>query len=155
MKLSKRERQKLKETSQDIPQVEHSPTLTPSTSNSSEKRKFHKKHIILGLLGIFIIGIAAYSVSVYSRAGYYDEFAKCLTGEGVEVYGALNWCKYTQGQKAMFGKSFNFLNYKEFTEFPEEQFGKIKKTPTWIINGKVYENVLSFDRLTELTGCKI
>ena len=55
----------------------------------------------------------------------------------------------------MFGKSFKHLDYIDYSEFPEGELGKIKKTPTWIINGKAYENVLSFDRLSQLSGCKI
>ena len=66
------------------------------------------------------------------------------------MYGALGWCKYTQAQKAMFGKSFDYVNYHEFTEL-----NGIKKTPTWVIGGKWYENTQSFERLSELTGCKI
>ena len=66
------------------------------------------------------------------------------------MYGAMEWCKYTQGQRAMFGKSFKYINYHEFTELPG-----ISKTPTWVINGKWYENAQSFDKLSGLTGCKI
>ena len=50
----------------------------------------------------------------------------------------------------MFGKSFDYVNYHEFTELQG-----IKKTPTWVINGKWYENTQSFERLSELTGCEI
>ena len=66
------------------------------------------------------------------------------------MYGAMDWCKYTQAQKAMFGKSFKFINYHEFNELQG-----IKKTPTWVINGAWHENVQPFDKLSALTGCKV
>jgi hypothetical protein len=66
------------------------------------------------------------------------------------MYGAMDWCKYTQGQKAMFGKSFKYIYYHEFNELPG-----IKKTPTWVINGAWHENAQSFEKLEALTGCKL
>ena len=81
---------------------------------------------------------------------YFDNFAKCISDKGAVMYGAMEWCKYTQGQRAMFGKSFKYVNYHEFTELPG-----IMKTPTWVIDGKWYENAQSFDKLSGLTGCKI
>ena len=64
------------------------------------------------------------------------------------IYGA-DFCKYTAEQKAMFGKSEKHLNYKDYTERQD-----IKITPTWIVNGQKYERVQSFEKLSELTGCK-
>ena len=148
MKLSRRDEERLKESSGNNEQSQAA--ASPSISFSSEKPKSHKKHIILGLIAIFVIGISYYSYSAYSKPGYYDDFAKCLTEKGAVMYGALGWCKYTQAQKAMFGKSFDYVNYHEFTELQG-----IKKTPTWVIGGKWYENTQSFERLSELTGCKI
>lgn len=148
MKLSRRDEERLRESSDSNNQT---PSSSPPTASfSSGKPKIHKKHIILGIIAIFAIGISYYSYSAYSRPGYYDDFAKCLTENGAVMYGAMGWCKYTQGQKAMFGKSFDYVNYHEFTEL-----SGIKKTPTWVINGKWYENTQSFERLSELTGCKI
>ena len=66
------------------------------------------------------------------------------------MYGAMDWCKFTQAQKGMFGKSFKYINYHEFQELPG-----IKKTPTWVIKGVWHENVQSFDKLAALTGCKL
>ena len=66
------------------------------------------------------------------------------------MYGAMDWCKFTQGQKAMFGRSFKHINYHEFDELPG-----IKTTPTWVINGEWHENVQTFDKLAALTGCRV
>ena len=95
---------------------------------------------------LLLIGNSVYSY--YFTPGKYDGFAKCLTDKGAIMYGAILTCKYTQGQAAMFGKSFKYVNYKEATELPG-----IRTTPTWIINGKRYEKVQSFDYLASLTGC--
>lgn len=143
MKLSRREQDQIKEG--DAPQLNSS---MPHSTSASGSQKIHKKHVILGVAGILIIGIIVYSISVYSSPGLYDDFAKCLSEKGAVMYGAMGWCKYTQAQKAMFGRSFKYINYHEFTELPG-----IKKTPTWVISGKWHENTQSFDKLAELTGC--
>ena len=83
------------------------------------------------------------------KPGYYDNFAKCLSEKGAVMYGA-DFCQYSHAQKGMFGKSFKFINYKDFSKNPN-----VKTTPTWVINGRLIERVQSFDRLAELTGCSI
>ena len=50
----------------------------------------------------------------------------------------------------MFGNSMNYINYRDFGED-----SNIKVTPTWLINGKYYENAQSLDRLSQITGCPI
>ena len=65
------------------------------------------------------------------------------------MYGA-PWCKYTAGQKAMFGNSMKLIDYQDFTED-----SNVKITPTWLINGAYYQNVQTFDRLSALTGCSL
>lgn len=114
-----------------------------------------KKWVFIGIAFVAIILIGIFSISNSNKPGPLDDFAKCLSEKDVVMYGALSWCQYTQAQKAMFGSSFKYLNYVEYTDFPEEEFGKIRKTPTWIIHGETYENVLSFDRLAQLSGCKL
>lgn len=117
---------------------------------SQPANKISRWKIYLGIIGILIIAIAAFSVYSAAKPGSYDSFAKCLSEKGAVMYGAMDWCKYTQGQRAMFGKSFKYINYHEFTELQG-----IKLTPTWVINGKWHENTQSFAKLSELTGCKI
>ena len=65
------------------------------------------------------------------------------------MYGA-SLCKYTAGQKAMFGNSMRLIDYRDFTEDPN-----VEITPTWLINGAYYQNVQTFDRLSALTGCSL
>ena len=114
------------------------------------KSKKTKYYAIAAVISVIILAIAAYSVYSFTKSGPYDSFAKCLSEKGAVMYGAMDWCKYTQAQKAMFGKSFKYVNYHEHTELPG-----IKKTPTWVINGAWQENVQSFDKLAALTGCKL
>lgn len=109
-----------------------------------------KYYVIAALIGIVILAAAAYSVYSINKPGQYDNFAKCLSKNGAVMYGAMGWCKYTQAQKAMFGKSFKYISYHEYGDLPG-----IKKTPTWVVNGAWQENVQPFDRLAALTGCKL
>ena len=97
-------------------------------------------------LAVFL-AFTFFVVKKVSAPGPYDDFAKCLKENGAVMYGA-DWCKFTQEQKGMFGPSFKYLDYHDFSERPD-----IKVTPTWIIEGKFYEKVQSFEKLSELTGC--
>ena len=152
MDLTKREKRKLRV--EKLRQESHE--SQKEHEQRQEQKQFqpaHKKSkwkIYLGVIGIIIVAIAAYSVYSTTRPGPYDNFAKCLTEKGAVMYGAIEWCKYTQAQKGMFGNSFKYLNYQDFTKLPG-----IKKTPTWVINRAWHENVQSFDKLAALTGCKI
>ena len=155
MELTKREKRKLrleklrqeshesqKEYEQRIEQQKH--------LHEQSKSSKSKYYAIAAVAGVVILAIAAYSVYSANKPGQYDDFAKCLSEKGAVMYGAIEWCKYTQAQKGMFGNSFKYLNYQDFTKL-----SGIKKTPTWVINGKWYENVQSFDKLAALTGCKL
>ena len=113
-----------------------------------------KKILLFSGTALAVVLIAGYAVYAAASPGRFDSFAECLKEKGAVMYGAMSWCQYTQAQRAMFGKSFKYVSYKEYTEFPQA-FGKIRKTPTWIIDGKVYEGVQSFDRLSAAAGCAI
>ena len=156
MELSKREKrklrlEKLRQESHEA-QKEHEQRLEHQKTfhEHKEKSKKTKYYILAGVAAVLILSAAAYSAYSINKPGPYDSFAKCLAEKGSVMYGAMDWCKYTQAQKAMFGKSFKYINYHEFNELPG-----IKKTPTWVINGEWYENVQPFDKLSALTGCKI
>ena len=156
MNLTKREKRKLR--------LEKLRQQSQEAQNEYEQRAEHlnqihrqqtksiksKYYIIAAVIGVIILATAVYSIYSINKPGPYDDFAKCLSDKGAVMYGAMSWCHFTQGQRAMFGKSFKYINYHEFTELPG-----IKKTPTWVINGAWYENVQSFDKLAGLTGCKI
>ena len=105
-----------------------------------------------------IAAIALFSYTFYARSqktGDYDEFAKCLTGKAIVVYGN-DFCQYTAKQLNWFGKSEKLLNYVKCIDNKELCDSKgVKITPTWEINGKIYEGVQSFEKLSELSGCSL
>jgi hypothetical protein len=117
-------------------------------TRNKRKRKFI--FIGLGVLLVLVFGSGVWAYSHFLTPGPYDHFAKCLTGKGAVMYGAIEWCKYTQGQANMFGKSFKYVNYKD-----EVELEGIRTRPTWVINGKWYEKVQSFESLAAATGCTI
>ncbi len=156
MELSKREKRKFRleklrqESGEAQKEYEQRLGHQEAFQQTQEKSRKSKYYIIGAVIIVFIFSIAAYSVFSINKAGRYDNFAKCLAEKGAVMYGAMDWCKYTQGQKAMFGNSFKYINYHEFQDLPG-----IKKTPTWVIKGQWYENTQSFEKLSELTGCRI
>jgi len=81
-----------------------------------------------------------------------------LTQSGAKMYGAY-WCPHCQQQKAYFGQSANHLPYVECS--PSGQSGPsaevcrtegIKSYPTWVINGKHIEEVMTLKQLADATG---
>jgi uncharacterized membrane protein len=87
--------------------------------------------------------------------------ASYLTEQGVKMYGA-SWCPHCQEQKEYFGLSASRLPYVECSPEgqgrPQAQICKdmsIVTYPTWIIDGKRYEEVMTLQRLSELTGFKL
>ena len=155
MELTKREKrklrlEKLRHQSQEV-QKEHEQRLEQQNQiHQQTKGSKSKYYAIAAVIGIIILATVGYSIYSTNKPGQYDNFAKCLSEKGAVMYGAMDWCKFTQAQKAMFGKSFKYITYHEFQNLPG-----IKKTPTWVINGAWYENVQSFDKLAALTGCKL
>ena len=155
MELTKREKRKLRlgklrQASQEAQKEFEGRAENQEVAGHGTKSNKTKIYTISAIIALLLLAVIAYSVYSISKPGPYDTFAKCLTEKGAVMYGAMGWCKFTQGQKAMFGKSFKYINYHEFNELPG-----IKKTPTWVINGQWYENAQSFDKLATLTGCKL
>ena len=156
MELSKREKRRLRleklrqESLTTQKEYEQRLEHQQQTQQQQAKGSKSKYYVIASAIGIIVLAVSAYSVYSINKPGLYDNFAKCLTEKGAVMYGAMDWCKYTQGQKAMFGNSFKYVNYHEYQDLPG-----IKKTPTWVINGQWYENVQPFDKLASLTGCKL
>tara|TARA_Y100000031_G_C8140961_1_gene347553 strand:+ start:516 stop:944 length:429 start_codon:yes stop_codon:yes gene_type:complete len=139
--LSKAERKKLK---RQLLKDERSKQRSDQQRSSKNKKLIWSGAIIVLVL---IVGVYAYTQA--KAPGQYDNLAKCLTEREVVMYGA-EWCKYTAEQKTVFGKSFDLLDYKDYTENPA-----VKITPTWVIGGQSYERVQSAERLASLSGCKI
>ncbi len=124
-------------------QEEHG--LRDERFNLQKQKKDKRKKQIITVSAVIFLLLGTWIVYGVISPGKYDGFAKCLSEKGVIMYGE-NWCQYTNAQKAMFGKSFKYINY--------EQKSDLKVRPTWVIDGKTYETVQSFERLSTLTGCK-
>src|SRR3989338_1432930 len=124
MRLSKREKRKFRfENNQgEQPVNEGISSVSGSPETKPKKSKLFAAFVIIGVMVFALIAYSAYS---YFSPGPYDNFAKCLSEKGAVMYGEMDWCKFTQGQRAMFGKSFKYLNYQEHVNLPG-----IKKTPT-------------------------
>lgn len=125
-------------------------------SEKKEKAKINfKKYFIIIAVIIIIILIVLSILNYTKKPGKYDEFAKCLTEKGVVIYGN-DFCQYTAKQLNFFGKSEKYLNYVKCSENQElcDQKG-VSITPTWEINGEMYTQVQTFERLAELSGCEI
>lgn len=113
--------------------------------------------IVAMIVCIIIVSIAL----VYSIPGdLNDEFAKCLTEKGAEIYGSYK-CPACQKQKLDFGDSFQYINYFECDpNGPEPDIQScidngIEKLPTWVYNGEKYIGYKSFNELSEITGCEL
>jgi hypothetical protein len=123
---------------------------------TKEKRKInYRKYFILGMIGLIIL-FSILSISAYvKKPGKYDDFAKCLAEKGAVIYGN-NECSYTIKQLNFFGKSKKYLNYSRCI-LDEElcDLKNVRVTPTWEINGEMYGQVQSLERLSELSGCEI
>jgi hypothetical protein len=122
----------------------------------SESRRNAKKNIkTYGLVVVVIIALGYLGILVTSAPGSYDDFADCLTEDGVVVYGN-DWCTYTKQQMAPFGNSFSKLKYVRCDDNKQlcDQKG-VSITPTWEISGKIYSGIQSFQTLGELSGCEL
>ncbi|MFN3476717.1 MAG: vitamin K epoxide reductase family protein [Candidatus Methylomirabilales bacterium] len=84
--------------------------------------------------------------------------AEHLVKVGAQFYGAF-WCPHCQEQKALFGASAHRLPYIECS--PQGRRGPqasicqamhIQSYPTWIINGRRYEGLLTLKELAEASG---
>lgn len=81
-----------------------------------------------------------------------------LRESGAKMYGA-HWCPHCQDQKELFGASARRLPYIECSpgrqgtpQSNECRAAGINIYPTWIIDGQRLEEVLTLERLAEVTG---
>jgi len=137
---------------EEIESFRHENQKAESSREKSTTKKPNKKIIVISIVSVLLV-LAGIGIGVgfanSNKPGPVDDFAKCLTEKGTVMYGA-PLCKYTAGQKAMFGNSMRLIDYRDFTKDPN-----VEITPTWLINGAYYQNVQTFDRLADLTGCEI
>ena len=114
-----------------------------------------RKYFILTIIAVIVIFSSFTVYSYMKKPGQYDDFAKCLTEKGAVMYGN-DFCSYTARQLTFFGKSRKYLNYVKCIDNKKlcDEKG-IEITPTWEIDGKMYEQTQNFEQLSALTGCEI
>lgn len=84
-----------------------------------------------------------------------DSFAECLTTNGVKMYGTAT-CPHCKQQKAMFGPSFEKIDYIDCAETPEvcTEAG-IQGVPTWEYpDGTFKQGVQELKILGQSIGCE-
>jgi len=100
--------------------------------------------------------IVATTTATSTIVGEYDNFAKCLTGKGAIMYGAV-WCENCKIQKDLFGSSFQYIKYVECPDNAKLCLDKgIEGYPTWIFtDGKKIEGRDTLEDLAKVSGCEL
>ena len=119
-----------------------------------------KKWMIFGLVFAGFVFMMYYLYNNLN-SGQYDEFAQCLTENGVKMYGAY-WCPHCNEQKKMFGNSWDYVEYIECS-LPNAagqndvcNVAGISGYPTWELgNGTRLQGTQTFETLSQLTNCPI
>lgn len=114
-----------------------------------------------------IVGLSVISLFLTACGGdavgnKYVEFGKCLTENGVKMYGTF-WCPHCQNQKAMFGKlGFAEVDYIECDPRGPNQKAALCESrgidgyPTWEFgNGLRISGEVTFQMLSEKSGCPL
>jgi len=98
---------------------------------------------------------------LYKRAHRYDAFAQCTADKGAKMYGAY-WCPHCAEQKDDFGAAFKHVNYIEcgvkgqrLGEEKSCQDKGVKLFPTWEFTDGRHEGEMSFEALSERSGCSL
>jgi hypothetical protein len=111
------------------------------------------KKILYILIALAVIGGIVWLIMTPGKPGKYDDFAKCVNESGATFWGAF-WCPHCQNQKARFGKSAQYLPYKEcstpdgkgqtqactdagITTYPTWDFKSLTGTTTERITGEI------------------
>ena len=124
------------------------------------------KKILYIVVALAVIGGIAWLIITPGKPSKLDDFAKCIKNAGVTFWGAF-WCPHCQAQKARFGKSAQYLPYKECST-PDGQGqtqickdADIKTYPTWdfpVANSTTTERVTGEVELVDLaakTSCPL
>lgn len=127
-------------------------------TSSIEKPVSREKLIWAAIAAVLVIAYAAFW---YHNNHRYDAFAKCLASSHTKMYG-LYWCPHCAEQKAMFGKSFQFVPYVECAIkgthdlTPECKAAGVKLFPSWQFGSNPpVEGVFPMQELSDKTGCSL
>lgn len=93
-----------------------------------------------------------------SPGGGYDDFAKCLSENGVRMYGSY-LCSHCNNQKALFGSSWKFVDYVECATSDGGaacRSAGIRAYPAWVFgDGTRVEGEQSIKQLGAKSGCNV
>ena len=138
--------------------AKHSSAKTEKKSSGIKIKKKHA-YMVIGLA--IIILLAGFTIVSFSAPGKYDDFAKCLSEKGVKFYGSF-WCSHCANQKAMFGKSFQYINYIECStpdgnsQLPICKDAGVKSYPPWDFpDGTKETGEFTIQQLNNRTGCPV
>jgi len=94
-------------------------------------------------------------------SGNLDDFARCLTGKGVTMYGA-SWCPHCRAQLHVFGSAARYLKYVECsqpgTDVPTSECKRagIGSFPTWEFRDRSrLKGDIALSRLGQKAGCHL
>lgn len=121
--------------------------------------------VSLAVIAVFAVAaVLAINVQKSGKTGEpgkYDDFAKCLTENGVKMYGAY-WCPHCKNQKELFDNSWKYVDYVECS-LPNKagqtqlcRSERINGYPTWEFQGdERVEGELSLQQLSEKGNCSL
>ncbi len=125
------------------------------TVKEKSKKINFKRYFVVFILVLIVIFSTLIVYSSMKKPGKYDDLAKCLSANGMVVYGN-DYCSYTNQQLNFFGKSKQYLNYVKCSENEALCNEKgITTTPTWEIDDYQLKGVQGFEKLSSLSGCSI
>lgn len=115
-----------------------------------------KKNMIYLTIAVVLVLLIAYGLAKRATApGKYNAFAECLNSKGVVIYGT-GWCPHCKEQKALFGKSFKYVNYVNCDNNRQEcAAAGVRGYPTWVINGTSYPGKQALEGLSAFSGCSL
>ncbi|PJA45222.1 hypothetical protein CO174_04305 [Candidatus Uhrbacteria bacterium CG_4_9_14_3_um_filter_50_9] len=125
------------------------------------KSKISNAYVLYGGAVIVAIGLIFFAANQDKAPSIYDEFAQCLTEQGVTMYGAW-WCPHCTNQKEAFGDAFDSVNYVECSSPGSRsmnstcQAAGIEGYPTWeFADGTRASGEQDLEFLSEQAGCEL
>lgn len=105
------------------------------------------------LIIFLILTIVLLITSLVKPKAQVDEIiAKCI-GQNSILYSQLG-CSHCIDQEKLFGETYKYLTVVDCWYEPQLCVeSNITGTPSWVINGEIYNGVHKVDELMELTGC--
>lgn len=127
-------------------------------------KKNNQLQLILLIAGVVVLFSMGYWYVDSQKPGQLDNFAKCLNEKGAKFYGAY-WCPHCQAQKALFGKSKQYLPYIECSTADGKgqvdvcKNAGVESYPTWMFavgsTTEILKGEQSLETLSGKTGCTL